>query len=86
MLTSDLVKGVKEMVMKSTGDSIIDSTNAYLDLLPEEQLQEVFKFTQNAFITMLLKKISSLPANKRREVFEFIEYLLEKTTNQKTTH
>ena len=72
--------------MKSTDDSTIDSINAYLDLLPEGHLQEVFKFTQNAFITMLLKKISSLPANKQREVFEFIEYLVEKATNQKTAH
>jgi hypothetical protein len=57
----------------------IDSISSYLDLLPEEQLQEVFKFTQNLFIRILLNKVSVLPENKQQTVLEFIEYLLEKT-------
>ena len=68
----------EEIVMKSTSDKAIGSINGYLELLSNEQIQEVFSFTQTLFITMILKKISYLPANKQWEVLDFTEYLIER--------
>ncbi|MBD1871671.1 DUF2281 domain-containing protein [Cyanobacteria bacterium FACHB-471] len=70
------------MLTEPTGFPAINSINSYLELLPEEQHQEVFDFTRNLFITMLLEKIGSLPANKQCEVMDFIEYLIEKTRDK----
>ena len=64
--------------MESTSDKAIGSINGYLELLSDEQIQEVFSFTQTLFITMILKKISSLPTNKQWEVLDFTQYLIER--------
>ena len=64
--------------MESTSDKTIASINSYLELLSSEQVQEVFSFTQNLFITMILEKISALPANKQWEVLDFTQYLVER--------
>jgi len=64
--------------MESTSDKTIASINGYLELLSSEQVQEVFSFTQNLFITMILEKISALPANKQWEVLDFTQYLVER--------
>jgi len=64
--------------MEFISDKTIGSINGYLELLPNEQVQEVFSFTQTLFITMILKKISSLPANKQWEVLDFTQYLIER--------
>lgn len=67
--------------MESTSDKTIASINSYLELLSSEQVQEVFSFTQSLFITMILGKISALPANKQWEVLDFTEYLIERMTD-----
>ena len=64
--------------MESTSDKAIGSINGYLELLSNEQIHEVFSFTQSLFITMILEKISSLPANKQWEVLDFTEHLIER--------
>ncbi|MBM0742716.1 DUF2281 domain-containing protein [Phormidium sp. CLA17] len=71
------------MVTEPTGTPTIDLINSYLELLLEEQHQEIFNLTQSLFMTMLLKKIRTLPANKQCEVLDFIDYLIEKAKDKK---
>ena len=70
------------MVMKPTNDSIIDSINGYLEVLPEEQHQEVLNFTQSLLTVTLRNKIKSLPADKQCEVLDFVEYLIEEVEDK----